>query len=124
MTSLYVFSKVVRMHRVTDGGTLFTKGGQFPLVHFVRGDTFHWGRLFPPTPVNMDDSRQHAIEGTALCWHPDLVPTLICECCVYIACCATALVYTNWSLAALLLLLLLYSACLQLQTFTLWCPRM
>ena len=44
----------------------------------------------------------------ALCWHPDPVPALmICKCCVYIACFATALVYTNRSLAALLLLLLL-----------------
>ena len=29
------------MHCVTDGGTLFTKGGQFPLVHFVWGDNIH-----------------------------------------------------------------------------------
>ena len=28
------------MHCVTDGGTLFTKGGQFPLVHFVRGGQY------------------------------------------------------------------------------------
>ena len=31
------------------------------------------------TPVNMDNSGQakHAIEGAALCWHPDPVPALI-----------------------------------------------
>ena len=31
------------------------------------------------TLVNTDDSgqAQHAVEGTALCWHPDPVPALI-----------------------------------------------
>ena len=29
------------------------------------------------TPVNTDESGQHAIEGAALCWHPDPVPALI-----------------------------------------------
>ena len=45
----------------------------------------------------------------SLCWHPDLVPPprqqLIHKRCVYIACFATTLVYTNRSLATLLLLL-------------------
>ena len=41
MDGPHVFSKVVRMQLVTDrGGTLFTKGGQFPLVYFVRGTIF------------------------------------------------------------------------------------
>ena len=47
------------MHGVADGGTLFTKGGLFPLdsafcpggqcslVNIVRGDTFHGGTQFP-----------------------------------------------------------------------------
>ena len=48
----------------------------------------------------MDDSGQHAIEGASLCWHTDPVPTQIAidtYSCVYIACFATALVYTNRS---------------------------
>ena len=61
------------------------------------------------TPVNTDDSRQHAIEGVALCWHPDPVPapTAIDTWVLFtLPAIATALVYTNRSLAALLLLLL------------------
>ena len=55
------------------------------------------------------------IEGTALpcidtlTWCPPRLQ-LILKCCVYTACFATALVYTNWSLAALLLLLCLPAA--------------
>ena len=41
-----------------------------------------------------------------LTWYPPRLQ-LILKCCVYTACFATALVYTNRSLAALLLLLLL-----------------
>ena len=64
---------------------------------------------------------------------PALIPAqlvhLLNSCCnwhisvAYIACYATVLVYTNRFLAALLLVATCYSACLQQQTFTLWCSR-
>ena len=72
------------------------------------------------TLVNTDDSGQVRPCVGTLTWYP-LRLQLIHKCCVYTACFATALVYTIWLHCCCYYC---YSACLQLQTFTLLCPRM
>ena len=67
----------------------------------------------------------YTIEGAALCWHPDPVPALAATVgaealCLY---CLLLLQPLCTQTGSWLHCCYCYSTCLQLQTFTLWCPK-